>query len=525
MDKSIKFSQPKDLLEKNMPSLILNKNTKPVEGRLHSMETMGLVDGPGTRTIFFMQGCPIRCLYCHNPDTQTFRGGEIITPEEVLRRVKRYIPYYGDEGGVTFSGGESLAQGEFIYECLKLLKENNINTCLDTSGFGQTKYYPKIFPLVDTMLLDVKAFNAERFKALTKGNFSVYLDFINNLIVNGFKGALWIRHVMVPGFTDNKKAMEDFIQTILPIRYLVERIEILPYHTTGVKKYKDLGIPYELEGVEPMDRTKAKDLEIYANNLFAEVVHKAHIQDSLKKKEKEGLMKNYIEIEKDDLAKMITKLPLFENINPKNLDNVIDEIRLFEAKKDDYIFRSGDTYSHMYLIVEGRVKIYYNSIDGKEQIFYVYTDGDFVGGLNILEHTEYLYMGQALTDCKVIEIPKKTFNERFMKNTTILVGILHKCFERIRWAEDLIQTLSTSNASMKTAALLLRLKNGIGVETEEGIKLELAMNREELGNYSGLTRETITRKLGEFKELGYIDLVGNKVIIIKDLETLENLVF
>ncbi len=521
MNKSIKFSQAEHSNQKNTG--LLQKEKKPVLGRLHSMETMGLVDGPGTRTIFFMQGCPIRCLYCHNPDTQTFKGGEIITPEEVLRRVKRYIPYYGDEGGVTFSGGESLAQGEFIYECLKLLKENNINTCLDTSGFGQPKYYPKIFPLVDTMLLDVKAFNSERFKALTKGNFSVYLDFINKLSANGFKGALWIRHVMVPGFTDNEHAMEEFIRTIMPIRFMVERIEILPYHTGGVKKYRELGIPYELEGVKPMDKKKAKELEIYANNLFAGIVHQGHNETSLKKKE--GFMKNYIEIEKDDLAKMITKLPLLEDINPKNLDNVIDEIRLFEAKKDDYIFRSGDTYSHMYLIVEGRVKIYYNSIDGKEQIFYVYTDGDFVGGLNILEHTEYLYMGQALTDCKVIEIPKKTFNERFMKNTTILVGILHKCFERIRWAEDLIQTLSTSNASMKTAALLLRLKNSIGVETDEGIKLELAMNREELGNYSGLTRETITRKLGEFKELGYIDLVGNKIIIIKDLDTLEDLVF
>ncbi len=521
MDKSIKFSQAEHSNQKNTG--LLQKEKQPVLGRLHSMETMGLVDGPGTRTIFFMQGCPIRCLYCHNPDTQTFKGGEIITPEEVLRRVKRYLPYYGDEGGVTFSGGESLAQGEFIYECLKLLKENNINTCLDTSGFGQTKYYSKIFPLVDTMLLDVKAFNAERFKALTKGNFSVYLDFINNLSANGFKGSLWIRHVMVPGFTDNEQAMNEFIRTIMPVRFMVERIEILPYHTGGVKKYKELGIPYELEGVKPMDKKKAKKLEIYANNLFAGIVHQGHTENSLK--EEDDAMKKYVEHQKDDLAELMTKLPLFEDINPENLDDVMSEIKLIEAEKDDYIFRSGDPAIHMYLIVEGRVKIYYNSIDGKEQIFYIYKDGDFVGGLNILEHTEYLYMGQALTDCRVIEIPRKTFDEHFLKNPTILIGILHKCFERIRWAEDLIQTLSTSNASMKTAALLLRLKNSIGVETEEGIKLELAMNREELGNYSGLTRETITRKLGEFKELGYIDLVGNKIIIIKDLDTLENLVF
>lgn len=142
-----------------------------------------------------------------------------------------------------------------------------------------------------------------------------------------------------------------------------------------------------------------------------------------------------------------------------------------------------------------------------------------------MEHESYLYNGQALTDCEIISIPREVFEEYILTNPESLKIILKMSFERIRWAEDLIQRLSTSNASMKTAGLLLRLKNSIGVETEEGIKLELSLNREELGNYSGLTRETVTRKLGEFKELGYIDLIGNKIILIKDLEALEDFVF
>lgn len=138
--------------------------------------------------------------------------------------------------------------------------------------------------------------------------------------------------------------------------------------------------------------------------------------------------------------------------------------------------------------------------------------------------TPYRYIGQALTDCKVVVIPKHTFDKYFYDSPVVLRSVLTKSFERIRWAESLIQRLATSNASMKTAGLLLKLVQRIGVETEEGIRLELSMNREELGNYSGLRRETITRKLGEFRELGYIELSGNKVIIVKDLEALESYV-
>lgn len=496
-------------------------------GYLHSIETMGLLDGPGTRTIFFLQGCPLRCSYCHNPDATHINGGEEITPQGILEIARRYRPYHGEEGGVTFSGGEPLLQGEFLYETLRLLKENGFNTCIDTSGIGNAKYYPSIFPLIDTILLDVKEFSKDKFEELTLASFDSYLNFIEKLELNGFIGQIWARHVMVPGFTDNERSMEDFIDILRPISRLVERIEILPYHTSGLDKYRKLDIAYRLEGVDSMDKDKAKELEIYANRLFADSLHQDRINKKNKKEEKLRELKEKevaSEKEKSDIIHGLKQLPLLNDVDEKDIDLVLDEVILSKIKAGDYIFRSGDLPDYMYLIYKGQMKIYFNSIDGEEQIFYIYRDGDFVGGLNLLMETQYEYMGRALTECMVVAIPKYTFDRYFHDSPVVLRSILTKSFERIRWAEDLIQRLSTSNASMKTAALLLKLKNRIGEETEDGIRLELSLNREELGNYSGLRRETITRKLGEFKELGYIELVGNKVIIIKDLEALESYV-
>src|SRR5690554_3314535 len=158
-----------------------------MNGFLHSLETMGLVDGPGTRTIFFLQGCSLACAYCHNPDTIKKVGGQEITPERVLEIADRYRPYYGEEGGVTFSGGEPLLQGKFLAKSLELLKQQGYNTCIDTSGLGSPRYYSRIFPLVDTLLLDVKAFDRESFEKLTTiDGFETYLKFIDRLDYHGF---------------------------------------------------------------------------------------------------------------------------------------------------------------------------------------------------------------------------------------------------------------------------------------------------------------------------------------------------
>ncbi|MGO4987464.1 pyruvate formate-lyase-activating protein [Gallicola sp. Sow4_E12] len=506
----------------------MKENSIKVWGKLHSMESMGLVDGPGNRTLFFLQGCPLRCAYCHNPDAITTSGGKEITPEDILKTARRYRTYHGEEGGITFSGGEPLLQGDFLYEALEKLKNDGFNTCVDTSGIGNPKYYSKIMPLIDVMLLDVKAFDEESFKDICQGDLSVYLKFIRDLEKYGFQGMIWARHVMVPGLTDNKESMEKFVEILEPVKNRVERIEILPYHTAGVKKYEELKIPYRLEGVEPMDKDKAKELEIYTNKYFTESLHKERVEEAKKKQKKaKNILQNERDLKEKDkaLIEEIKSLPLLKGISSEKMEEVLKEIHIIKKNTNDYVFQTDDEASYMYLILKGQVKIFYNTIDGKEQIFYIYRDQDFVGGLNLLEHESYLYNGQALTDCEIISIPREVFEEYILTNPESLKIILKMSFERIRWAEDLIQRLSTSNASMKTAGLLLRLKNSIGVETEEGIKLELSLNREELGNYSGLTRETVTRKLGEFKELGYIDLIGNKIILIKDLEALEDFVF
>lgn len=499
----------------------MEKNNK--KGRLHSMESMGLLDGPGNRTLFFLQGCPLRCAYCHNPDAIKVFGGKEVTSDEILDKARRFRTYHGEEGGVTFSGGEPLLQGEFLYQTLEKLKDDGFNTCVDTSGFGDPKYYSKVLPLVDTLLLDVKAFDPESFKNICGGDFHKYLKFIENLENYGFQGNIWARHVMVPGYTDNEKSMEEFVKILEPIKNKVERIEILPYHTAGVKKYEELGLDYSLKDVPEMDKKKAKTLERYANKIFAESLREGRTEKVLEKKESK--IKSFVMGKEESIIKEIKEIPLLKNISSQDMEKVLGNIQILDVKRDDYIFKTGDLADYMYLILKGQVKIFHNTIDGREQILYVYKDKDFIGGLNLLEQESYLYYGQALTEAKILAIPRESFEEYILKDSEALKILLKKSFERIRWAEDLIQRLSTSNASMKTAGLLLRLKNSIGVETKEGIRLELSLNREELGNYSGLTRETITRKLGEFKELGYIDLIGNKIILIKDLEALEDFVF
>lgn len=276
-----------------------------------------------------------------------------------------------------------------------------------------------------------------------------------------------------------------------------------------------------------MDKDKAKEFEVMANRFFAESLHQERKANEIRKQEKLEMLKAReiaSQEERSAVFANLRKLPLLSDVDGTDVEEVLNGVIILNIKAGEFIFKTGDPPDFMYLIYKGQMKIFYNTIDGEEQIFYIYRDGDFVGGLNLLVDTPYRYIGQALTDCKVVAIPKVVFDRFFYHSPAVLRSVLAKSFERIRWAEELIQRLATSNASMKTAALLLKLVKRIGVETAAGIKLELSMNREELGNYSGLRRETITRKLGEFKELGYIELVGNKVIIVKDLEALERYV-
>ena len=180
------------------------------KGRIHSIETLGTMDGPGVRTVFFLQGCPLKCKYCHNPDTQDFNHGTEYTVDEIVAFVKRYKPYYGEEGGVTFSGGEALMQGKFVLEAVKALKAEGVHIAIDTSGVGQSNYYEEILEYADLVLMDIKHFHQLDYKELTGVSMKRTLPFIEAL--RNYRGNVWIRHVMVPGMTDSYKSMNELYE-------------------------------------------------------------------------------------------------------------------------------------------------------------------------------------------------------------------------------------------------------------------------------------------------------------------------
>ena len=227
-----------------------------VKGSIDSVETMGLVDGPGIRYVVFLQGCKLRCLFCHNPETWKMEEKNMTTAEELIDKIKRYKNYFGKEGGVTFSGGDPLCQPEFLLECLKQCKQEGIHTCLDTSGVGCNKeLYPEILSYTDLVILDIKAVTPEAYKKMTgypMKDFSEFLELCQKL-----EKKLWLRQVIVPGINDTEEYILELKKYIKNIKN-VERVELLPYHLYGVEKYKKLGISYRLDGVPAM---KKEDLE------------------------------------------------------------------------------------------------------------------------------------------------------------------------------------------------------------------------------------------------------------------------
>ena len=220
---------------------------------MHSFESFGSVDGPGIRFIVFVQGCAMRCAYCHNPDTWNRQGGEEWEVADILDRAERYREYWGKEGGITVSGGEALLQAQAVAELFEEAHRRGINTCLDTSGSipaasDEGGSLERLLAATDTVLLDIKHIDPVRHKALTGQDNAGILALARRLSDLGIK--TWIRHVLVPGYTDDEpslRALADFVRTLTNI----ERIEVLPYHTMGKYKWQKLGIPYRLEGVEP----------------------------------------------------------------------------------------------------------------------------------------------------------------------------------------------------------------------------------------------------------------------------------
>jgi pyruvate formate lyase activating enzyme len=212
-------------------------------GRTHSVETLGTLDGPGIRFVVFVQGCPLRCVYCHNPDTRDPCGGQEVSVEELVTDICRYRPYI-KRGGVTVSGGEPLAQPEFTGELLRRIQEEGFHTALDTSGLCSLRLAIPVLEYANMVLLDIKSFDPEVFKAITHQPLRPTLEMCEYL--HTIDKPVWIRYVLVPGINDKPEHIEALADYLKPMTN-VKRVEILPFHKMGESKWERLGLDYTLK--------------------------------------------------------------------------------------------------------------------------------------------------------------------------------------------------------------------------------------------------------------------------------------
>ena len=236
-----------------------------MKASVDSIETFGLVDGPGIRTVIFLNKCNLRCKYCHNPETWVMKDTNY-TSEEIIDRVLRNKPYYKDNGGVTFSGGEPLLQYDFLLETCKKLKEHNIHIAIDTAGVGNGNYL-ELLQTIDLVLLDIKHTTKEGYIDITQtDNLDKLLEFIEQL--NKTNVEVWIRQVIIPDVNDNKEYINDLVRFIKKHIKNFKHIELLPFHTLGNEKYKKLGIKNPYENKLDMDKDKCNKLYEYFLNEY-----------------------------------------------------------------------------------------------------------------------------------------------------------------------------------------------------------------------------------------------------------------
>lgn len=227
-------------------------------GRIHSIETFGTVDGPGIRYIVFMQGCPLRCLYCHNRDAWDIQSGRELTVDEIIDDLQNYIEYIQfSGGGITLSGGEPTMQSEFVLALFKRCKELDIHTALDTSGYVEVQKTVALLEYTDLVLLDVKQAIQEKHKALTGVGMNKIHTFARYLSEKNIP--IWIRYVLVPGYTNSKEDLEAAAKFIGTLKN-VQKIDVLPYHSLGEYKWDKIGVNYALKGVEPLHKKKLRAL-------------------------------------------------------------------------------------------------------------------------------------------------------------------------------------------------------------------------------------------------------------------------
>ena len=237
-----------------------SNKTSTIQGRIHSVESFGTVDGPGIRFVVFTQGCPLRCRYCHNPDTWKTTGGTMVTSEELLAQYAHKESFYKN-GGITVTGGEPLLQIDFVIDLFTKAQARGIHTCLDSSGITFNRNNPAVLEKFDRLMkvtnlvmLDIKQIYSDAHKDLTGMPNENILDFAHYL--NEKNVPTWIRHVVVPGITDDEEEWKDLGRFIAHFKN-IKALDVLPYHTMGVKKYESLGIEYTLKGVESLDKSVA----------------------------------------------------------------------------------------------------------------------------------------------------------------------------------------------------------------------------------------------------------------------------
>lgn len=234
-----------------------------MNGFVHSFESLGTLDGPGVRCVVFLQGCPLRCVYCHNPDTWDKTKGTVFSAEEVVRRVSRYRAYFGESGGITVSGGEPLLQAEFVTTIFRLCREAGIHTVLDTSGHGANA--ANLMPLLqetDMVLLDVKMTTEQDYAEKTGGSLRQAMDFLS--LLERQRIPVWIRQVVVPGITDSQENLFR-LADLLADKECVQKVEFLPFRKLCKEKYDQLQIPFPLDRVP---ETTDAFCEEYSNRFY-----------------------------------------------------------------------------------------------------------------------------------------------------------------------------------------------------------------------------------------------------------------
>lgn len=240
-------------------------------GSVHSWELVTAVDGPGTRLTVFLNGCGLRCLYCHNPDTFLMRDGVPVETGEVLSRIKRYRRIFkATGGGLTLSGGEAMMQPEFVRKILRGAKEMGVHTCLDTSGFLGANCDDAMLDDIDLVLLDVKSGDPDIYRRVTSGRLQPTIDFGDRLAARGTT-RVWIRFVLVPGLTDAKENIEAVGKIISAWKNVIDRVEVLPFHQMGRDKWHSLGLKYELEETKPPTPEATDKVREYFRSLGFEV--------------------------------------------------------------------------------------------------------------------------------------------------------------------------------------------------------------------------------------------------------------